>query len=142
MNTLDDFRQYFIELVENDDDLEAVVFVTDYTEILSLQLDSKLYPALVIEVPDVNITAKSSLDDEFETGFTVIKGLPRDEKYDFYFSKLSELLVIVRRVVHQIYCDAEADKFDADVNTTLSPVYKTTADNCYGWRGYFSLSNT
>lgn len=135
MTTYNDLEDY-LETLATDMGLHLVV-VTDWLDILDLQLDQQRYPALVVEFPDVEIVDDGGLALDFEFNFSIIQNVPREETPAFCKNVLNTTLEKAIRFRERIYCDSEEDDLihDAELGTTLQRITKATADNCYGWRG-------
>ena len=136
MTAYSDFEQYFKDLVDNHDQLQFITFVNGWQDIMDLQLAFDLYPALVVEIPDVDLAEEGGASLGFDFAFSVIKNTPKGELPEFYRTILNEQLKTAIGVRNQIFCDSEeVDDFDADLGTTFQRIVNATNDNCFGWRG-------
>lgn len=135
-----DFENYFVELVEAHPTLKSVTFVNDWTEIMDLQLGFDLYPALVIEIPDIDGKIEGGAEVTFDFAYSIIQNTPENELSAFYRNVLDEIIMLQLKLKAQMFCDSEeVDDFDAELDTTFQRIIKATADNCYGWRGSAQL---
>lgn len=140
MTVYEQYENYFVELVEADPTLKSVTFVNDWTEIMDLQLGFELYPALVIEIPDVDLKDEGGASVSFDMAYSIIQNAPANEMPEFYRVILGQMLVLSMKLKAKIFCDSESvDDFDAELDTTFQRIIKATADNCYGWRGSAQL---
>lgn len=139
--TYAEFEEYFVQLFQEDEDLKSAIFVTDWSEILELQQNKKLYPCLVIEIFEISSDSEGGSPDlTIEGAYSVISGMPTGEKRERYRAILQKNLQIICRVKERIDCDGDAQGlFEPELKTQFNPITKATADNAYGWRGYFSI---
>lgn len=137
MTTYNDFESYLETLVEAIDGLKSLVIVTDWADILDLQLDQAKYPALVVECPDVEMGDDGGLSLSFDFAFSVVRNAKKDEKPAFYRSILNDTLTMAIQVREKIYCDSEMEMtlHDAELGTQFQRIVAATPDNVYGWRG-------
>lgn len=142
MNEYQTFEQYFKNLQSSIAGINSIVFLSSWEEIMALQLSSAEYPALIVETPDIEIKNNGGFEMVFDSAMAVIKGVPKDETRTNIAVVQDETLTMMKGLMVEIMCNADADGIlDAEIENTINPIIKATADNCYGWRTFFKVSN-
>ena len=111
-------------------DINHTVIVTNWEEILNLQLKGIQYPVAVLEIPDIMIKDQGGLFYEMEGAITILKQAESDAVIK---TLLNDTFLIAQLVIQEMFCNNEIHP------SFLQPVIKATADDCYGWRFIFTL---
>jgi len=140
--TYTELEEYFIAIALEDPEIKSTEIVEDWSDIMAMQMSRELYPCLVIEIHQVKGDTESAAVEYIVQGaYAVITGLPTDASKAERRKALRDNLAAITRIHQRITCDADAEGiFGADLKIQFDPIKKATADNAYGQRGYYSIS--
>lgn len=140
--TYTELEEYFIQIALDDPGIKSTELVEDWSDIMEHQMSSELYPCLIIEIHQVSgDTESAAVNYTIEGAYAVISGLPIDSSKAERRQTMRSNLAAITRIHQRITCDSDAEGlFEADLKIQFDPIRKATADNAYGYRGYFSIS--
>ena len=138
MNELLQFETYFEGYQTRfADRFNEVKFINDWLEIAGWQRGEARYDCLVVELYDIEVENSRT---KIEGAFSVLRGIDANAYYRDVTTARAELLDHAKHVLNTIRCDIQQGTlWRGEVRPALNSISKMSADNCYGWRGEFSL---
>lgn len=145
IDNLNKFIRYFFVIYETHTLINGFVF-GDSGRITSDRLeamlrDSKLYPVLFLESPDIRFSYNNNANKvTFTTGLVLLSNAAHDNWND-QDEEMKNTYMIFMDIFKKMIIDAKAQQFIFSLDTvSMQPLDNITIDNALGWRAEFQLS--